>query len=150
MKTPTQIIIELAGHLYRSCLVGNPAPVIVELYAWMTARPQVGDLVLEVSSMHRNDLDHRLGYLERISDGGYYDQTFSIRCLDGSRMNWTNSIFVRVPIDRVLPADNPTPDAMAIMRIVEVAKKVGEHWRDQEGVNGALLDELGKLTSEGA
>jgi hypothetical protein len=34
------------------------------------------------------------------------------------------------------------------MAIVDLARKIGEHWRTQEGVNGALLDHLAQLTGE--
>lgn len=30
--------------------------------------------------------------------------------------------------------------------VLAIARKIGEHWRDQEGVNGALLDELADAT----
>lgn len=35
----------------------------------------------------------------------------------------------------------PTCDA-----ILDLGIKIGKHWRDQDGVNGALLDELAQLT----
>lgn len=30
--------------------------------------------------------------------------------------------------------------------ILELARRIGQHWRDQQGVNGALLDELAEVT----
>jgi hypothetical protein len=33
-----------------------------------------------------------------------------------------------------------------IARIVAIARVIGEHWRTQEGINGALLDELAEAT----
>lgn len=35
----------------------------------------------------------------------------------------------------------PKPDA-ADQRVLELARLIGAHWRDQEGVNAALIDEL--------
>lgn len=37
-------------------------------------------------------------------------------------------------------------DPATLARILGLAKTIGQHWRDQEGVNSALLDELAKLT----
>ena len=37
-------------------------------------------------------------------------------------------------------------DAQRLIRIVSLAKEIGEHWRNQEGVNGKLLDELAVYT----
>lgn len=34
-----------------------------------------------------------------------------------------------------------------IVRVLDIAHRIGEHWRTQEGVNGALLDELGQATA---
>jgi hypothetical protein len=33
-----------------------------------------------------------------------------------------------------------------LIPIIDLAEEIGRHWRDQEGVNGALLDQLAKLT----
>lgn len=33
------------------------------------------------------------------------------------------------------------------LRLISLAQQIGEHWRVQEGVNGALLDELAALTA---
>ena len=38
------------------------------------------------------------------------------------------------------------PDAPSAQRILLLANEIGRHWRDQEGVNGSLLDELAALT----
>jgi len=55
----------LAHHLHTACLVGNPAPNVQRMYERIT-RPQVGDLVVEISSFYRRRslgddawLDHR-------------------------------------------------------------------------------------------
>jgi hypothetical protein len=42
--------------------------------------------------------------------------------------------------------DQAKIDARRTRKIVDVAKRVGEHWRHQEGVNSALLDELAEAT----
>lgn len=34
-------------------------------------------------------------------------------------------------------------------RIIQLARTIGRHWREQDGVNGALLDELAELTTGG-
>lgn len=33
-------------------------------------------------------------------------------------------------------------------RVVELALEIGRHWREQEGINGGLLDQLEELTRE--
>lgn len=54
-------------HLYSACLVGNPAPIVAEMYAWMK-RVKPGDLVIEwaMGTSPRVDPNLRLmalGYL---------------------------------------------------------------------------------------
>lgn len=38
------------------------------------------------------------------------------------------------------------PEASREMRIIDAAMKVGEHWRNQDGINAAFLDELEEVT----
>jgi len=45
-----------------------------------------------------------------------------------------------------IAANRVAPDVEKTARILELALQIGEHWRTQEGVNGALLDELARLT----
>lgn len=42
----------------------------------------------------------------------------------------------------------PGRTAADIIRIVDCARRVGEHWRSQDGINAALLDELAEATRE--
>lgn len=37
--------------------------------------------------------------------------------------------------------------AQALDAILDIAMTAGRHWRDQEGVNGAVLDELARVTA---
>lgn len=48
----------------------------------------------------------------------------------------------------VAERDNGTSndDAVRSARIIEIAGRIGAHWRDQEGVNAMLLDELAEAT----
>lgn len=38
-------------------------------------------------------------------------------------------------------------DARKLGHIVSLARQIGEHWRGQEGVNAALIDELAEVTA---
>lgn len=101
---------------YMNTLVGNPAPA-VEKQGKRTQDPQVGDVVLETStvwrvSRHVEDTPgefHGLGVLlrrvrepcpraEDEEDDGATEEVFYIRPLDGSvpECRWTNASFIRV------------------------------------------------------
>lgn len=54
-------------------------------------------------------------------------------------------------IDRLRrqPVTRRSPESAACERaIYDLAIEIGRHWHDQEGVNGALLDELARLVDE--
>jgi hypothetical protein len=42
--------------------------------------------------------------------------------------------------------DAPASPLWQMRRIQDLASEIGRHWRDQGGVNGALLDQLAELT----
>lgn len=83
MSDHIQTIIRLGDKLCRAVMVGNQAPIVPEMWARMNA-PQLGDLVLETSTMRRQDPD-RLGRLIRFEGErtSGYDCTYVIRTLDG-------------------------------------------------------------------
>lgn len=47
------------------------------------------------------------------------------------------------------PVTRRSPESAAReRRIYDLAIEIGQHWHDQDGVNGALLDELAQLVSK--
>jgi hypothetical protein len=107
----TIAIIVLAEALLDATLVGDPAPQVARLGDWMTASPQIGDLVVEMSTKHRGPSIHRVGVVLEISQHkSAYARVTEILLLDppcGSkscnnqecihRRRWSNATFVRLP-----------------------------------------------------
>lgn len=52
-------LIGIARLLYKTTLVGNPAPIVEDIYKRLTT-PQPGDLVVELSVLYTRDPDKRL------------------------------------------------------------------------------------------
>jgi hypothetical protein len=52
-------LIGMARHLHSATLVGNPAPIVKEMYERIT-HPRIGDLVMEGSTPYRKDVDTRI------------------------------------------------------------------------------------------
>lgn len=107
----TTAIIVLAEALQAATLVGDPAPRVARLRDWMRAPPQVGDLVVEMSTAHRGPDPSRVGVVLSISrHRSAYARVTEILVLDPPcgktrcrnqkcihRRRWSNATFVRVP-----------------------------------------------------
>lgn len=123
----------LADHLYRACLVGNPAPTVARMYERI-ANPQVGDFVFEVSAIMRKDHDRRIkGFGVLVAERREWWQTdeewastlaeepdYGDRPVDhawyiqygqaaGDVCRWTNCRVIVVPLDPLL-FDGQVPD----------------------------------------
>lgn len=107
----TTAIIVLAEALQAATLVGQPAPIVKRLGAWMNASPQVGDLVVEMSTKHRGPSPDRVGTVNEVRESKRHNDTIveilvvdppcgNDACTDQKcihRPRWSNATFVRVP-----------------------------------------------------
>ncbi len=114
----TTAIIVLAEALQAATLVGDPAPVVKRLRQWMDAPPQIGDLVVEMSTRHHGPSPRRVGTVSDVRHSRRHDDTIveilvvdppcgADACTDPKcihRPRWHNASFVRVPA---------TPDQLA-------------------------------------
>lgn len=71
----TTAIILLAEALHAATLVGDPPPVVQRLRQWMDAPPQVGDLVVEMSTRHRGPNPQRVGTVSEVRRSRRHDDT---------------------------------------------------------------------------
>lgn len=108
----TTAIIVLAEALRAATLVGRPAPIVKRLGEWMNASPQVGDLVVEMSTKHRGPSPDRVGTVNEVREGtDRYDEIVEILVIDPPcgndkcterkcihRPRWSNATFVRIPV----------------------------------------------------
>lgn len=107
----TTAIIMLAESLQAATLVGDPAPVVQRLRQWMDAPPQVGDLVVEMSTRHRGPNHQRVGTVNEVRHSRRHNDTIveilvvdppcgDTACTDRKcihRPRWSNATFVRIP-----------------------------------------------------
>lgn len=110
-----RLIEVLAYSSWLNTLTGNPAPRIKELHDRMSS-PQVGDLVLETSTIYFEDrVGTRLGKLTRIALEPMYapedwneqeegrpiptEKIWYIELPDGREYRWNNASFIAVPTD---------------------------------------------------
>lgn len=107
----TTAIIVLAEALYSATLVGDPAPIIQRLRAWMDAPPQIGNFVVEMSTKHRGPSAQRVGTVNEIRHSRRHNDTIveilmvdapcgNNDCSDRKcihRPRWSNASFVRIP-----------------------------------------------------
>jgi len=107
----TTAILVLAEALQAATLVGDPAPRVARLRDWMRAPPQIGDLVVEVSTARRGLSPSRVGVVLSISEHrSAYERVTEILMLDSPcgkaccenqecvhRWCWRDATFVRVP-----------------------------------------------------
>jgi hypothetical protein len=107
-----QRLLEITAYnLYMATLVGNPAPRVKQLYDRIT-KPQVGDMVLETSTIWMEDRNGtRMGKLLRVvREPMYTDEEWSemrepipldtfwyIELPDGSEFRWYNCGFIAIP-----------------------------------------------------
>lgn len=118
-------LMAMASHLHDACLVGEPAPKVARMYERIR-EPQIGDLVIETTTMNRRDQDARVkGFgvlLERREEWWESDEDWSAaKAEDGSLTDadratddawyiqygpepadvcrWTNCSFITVPVD---------------------------------------------------
>jgi hypothetical protein len=122
-ETRMERLLEVSAYrLYLSCL-GNTAPDARVLYGRMI-NPQVGDVVMEISTIHHDGqrpryesrTGDRIGTLMRIesepmhtpeqwAEGGYGDEpipterAWYLRLLDGREYRWVNASFIALPSD---------------------------------------------------
>lgn len=68
------------------------------------------------------------------------------RHADGDCVQLGGEAHISVPFDRLEEEDVRFPISLRMMRVLAIAKTIGDHWHDQGGVNAALLDELAKVT----
>lgn len=76
----------------------------------------------------------------------------AVRATDEERTAWSRATGDRSLSEWIRESCNAaayTGGDAALEAIVRLARQIGRHWRDQQGVNGALLDELADAT-EGA
>lgn len=116
-----EALIGLGRNFYRACLVGNPAPIVTEMYDRMK-NPQPGDLVMETGAPYSQVKTRALGILlehrrewwhtdeewaevqtnysdpddERPTDAAWYIQ-YGPKAADVCR--WTDAEFIALPID---------------------------------------------------
>ena len=107
----TTAILVLAEALQAAVLVGDPAPRVMRLRDWMRAPPQIGDLVVEMSTARRGLNMSRVGVVLKISQHrSAYERETEILMLDSPcgktccenqeclhRWCWHDATFVRVP-----------------------------------------------------
>lgn len=61
-------------------------------------KPRVGDVVIELTTMHRNDGRERLGTLKSVSKHrGPIAKQWTIEAFDGAVVCWTNAKFIAIP-----------------------------------------------------
>ena len=119
-----ELILTLVSALQDCTLVGSPAPRVRDIYEYMRAKPQPGDLVVETSTAYKNPKDPaRIGVLLRTEDRlvcrherddvnlerceecpedeRCMDHFTWVHCLsdENRRHRWHNAGFVRVPRD---------------------------------------------------
>lgn len=107
----TTAIILLAEALQAATLVGDPAPVVQRLRQWMDAPPQVGDLVVEMSTRPHGPNPQRVGTVNEVRRSRRHNDTIveilvvdppcgNTQCTDRKcihRPRWSNATFVRIP-----------------------------------------------------
>ena len=107
----TTAIVVLAEALQTATLVSDSAPRVARLRDWMQASPQIGDLVVEMSTAHRGPNPSRVGVVLKISrHRSAYERVTEILMLDPPcgktrcenqecihRWCWSDATFVRVP-----------------------------------------------------
>jgi hypothetical protein len=127
----TTAIILLAEALQAATLVGNPAPIVVRLRQWMDAPPEVGDLVVEMSTRHRGPSNQRVGTVNDVRHSRRHHDTIveilvvdppcgNDACTDRMcihRPRWSNATFVRIPatpaqLDQALERRTAGPDGV--------------------------------------
>jgi hypothetical protein len=74
-------LVVLANHLHRATMVGQPAPIVHQMHVRIT-RPQVGDLVCEVSAVYLRHRDGPNALQQRLQGLGI---------LLEHRMEWANT-----------------------------------------------------------
>ncbi len=91
-------------------------------------------------------LDHLDATRNSTGPGGHFETELVdrgvIRDINGNRVgSWVADEEVFVGDIGASPAER---------RVVDLARTIGQHWRDQQGVNGRLLDALAEATSDKA
>jgi hypothetical protein len=100
--------IEAAAHwAYTNSFSGTPNTNPRRYFDW-TQHTRVGQLVVEISAMHRRPAIQRVGKLVSITNEPYeWDEElngppttrpiWTILCLDGTTMRWEDCLFIPVP-----------------------------------------------------
>jgi hypothetical protein len=95
-------------NLWRSVLIGNAPPFTRRLSDFLSAEPQPGDFVMEMSTAYDPSRDqHRFGRFVRKEcrpiagnhDADATDVVHWIIAGDGAEYFWTNAGFLRVPTE---------------------------------------------------
>lgn len=112
MSANERLIATLAYNLYLACLVGDPAPKVKRLFGRMT-EPQIGDLVVEVSTVHRTVRGAgAMGKLVRVVEEPVCEasewegdepipteRVWFVELPDGTESKWINASFIAIPTE---------------------------------------------------
>lgn len=90
-----ELIDVLTRNLWRCCLTGSPAPVVLRMRDDM-GYPKSGDLALEISNL-AIPADARLGYLNVVNRQESEYDLVSLVTMEITR--WTNAMFIKVPME---------------------------------------------------
>ena len=106
-----RLIAVCAYRAYSNSLCGSPSPKLAEYYE-RHVKPELGDLVLETSSVgRRKDFFDSIGRLEKIEQEPFIIEDWPedeetpmetvhyLKRLDGSEIRWTNASFIKIPED---------------------------------------------------
>ena len=93
-----QLVELLAINAYNAfllCLIGDP-PQFVREYHNRIRNPMPGDLVLEITSWRRRDVDimDSVGRLEKVAHDESGNQIYTIQTLDDRQVTWSNATLI--------------------------------------------------------
>jgi len=108
-----EVLASTAYISYTNCLFGS-CPEFLHKYYERISNPEIGDLVLEISSVKRVPAINRIGELISIKPEPYPDwededepaperNIWTIKCLDKNIFRWENCSFISIPEDSFKP-----------------------------------------------
>ena len=94
-----ELLLKSAEATYQSSLIGGDIPAVNNRFSFIF-NPRVGDLVMETSTLGREEKDstYNIGWLLRIEKGGneFMDKWVLKSLYHGTEFTWQNASFVRV------------------------------------------------------